>query len=252
MIKRHVPTSACAAGRSIEFVQVVNMLNVDKITSFPMTVLAEFSPSEWIENAWNAAVDGLMTDPTHVVKIESGIWFIQCHSMQAVARLQAPGKIIARLHRIHQIRELPSVRGFIALPPIGVGTPMQMIRSLPIESMPSHIWQAFAWHISVDPGTAKSTSVTGISQGIWQIRCDSQHAWDFLQNPEPTLGMLRWLSQFKALPDALALDLRLGNIVPSHSQTLSSAEQDIMDDPDIPPTIKDPDLRRILAKLRPR
>ena len=244
-----MPTSACVGGRSIEFVLVVNMLNVDKMISLPKAMLAELSPSEWLENAWHAAVEGLIRDKTKVIKTERGIWHIQCHSMLAVAQLQAPGQIIARLHSLHLVRELPELRGFMARPPIGVGTPMQMLRSLPVEQMPEHVWQKFAWQLAVDPETAQTSSITGIFQGIWQIRCDSQHAWAFLQNPEPTLGMLRWLSQFKALPEAVALDLRLGNIVLTQPQT--SEAEEIMDDSDIPASISDPNMRRMLARLRP-
>jgi hypothetical protein len=61
--------------------------------------------------------------------------------------------------------------------------------------------------------------------------------------------MLRWLSQFKALPEAVALDLRLGNIVLSQPQAAEAEE--IMDDSDIPASITDPNMRRMLARLRP-
>ena len=249
-LKRRLPTTASAAGRSIEFVPVVNMLNVDKIISLPKEMLAHLSPHEWLESAWNAAVENIIRDKTKIVKIERGIWRIQCYSMQAVAQLQAPGKIISRLHQLHTIRELPELRGFMALPPIGVGTPMQMLKSLPIENMPANLWTKFAWRLAVDPETAQSSSVIGISKGTWQIRCDSQHAWDFLQIPEPTLGMLRWLSHFKPLPEAKALALRLGQI--SLPQATPQKEQDVTDDPDIPMSITDPNLRCMLARLRPK
>lgn len=204
----------------------------------------------WVSMAWNIAVEGIVRGKSRVSSTQHGVWRIWVDSMETIASMIPHGEIIRRLHDLSAFRALPPIEFLAPMPPIEMGRPMAMLRSIAWEKMPDHLWLDCAWHICVDKVTARDTEISSTIQGVWTVRCRSKAAWDMIRQPEPILGMLRWISKMRPLPPVTRLSPVL---VMTSSDGIQSEPQDLPDDDDaIPASISDPTIRRVLARLKPR
>ncbi len=235
---------------SIDFLGFVNMPDEERWSFLRPEVAWALSEAQWLEMGWSLAASGQVRGQTRVVSTAGGVWRIACDSMDSVASLIPCGNIIKKLHKLHEIRPLPEIRELSPVPPNAFGRPMAMLRSIPWKNMPEPLWHKFAWRMAVDAETAETTEVFAIQNGTWHIRCHSQHAWEFLQFPQAVLGMLSWFSRMRPLPEARSIAPVMGTISANPEKIAVSMQP--QDDPDIPQTISDPRMRRILAHLRPR
>ena len=225
------------------------MTQIEQIEKIPHDALMQMSPEAWRTAAWDAAVEGIVTGVSRVVRTVRGYWHINCDSLKTMQSLQGRGEIVARLHQMHEIRILPPLRAIITIPPDDFVSPFSLVHRKNILNMPPEIWHAYAFKLSVDSETAETISIIGISNGIWQVRCDSVHAYQFLQTPQTVIGMIYWLSRrFRPLPPMSQISLMLGKIQMSQPATECGIQPD---DADIPVSVTDPELRRILARLKP-
>ncbi|MBR4986764.1 MAG: hypothetical protein IKY83_13615 [Proteobacteria bacterium] len=188
------------------------MLDADKISHLTPDVVWQLSETEWRDCAWRTSVIGILSGKTLILKITNGKWFVACSETTDVALLQMPWEIIKRIRQLAQIRPLPEIISVCAIPPMRFGTPMSMLSCIPYRDMPEPLWIELAWRLSVDHETAQSTKLLSTSGGVYQVRCNSAHAWDALKHPELTLCMLAWFSSLRKLPDAHKIVCLLGDI----------------------------------------
>lgn len=188
------------------------MLDEGIFTWLTHDVIYSMTAKEWLVAAFHLACDGIVAGKAEVDSTNNGIWRISCESMQTVASLADLREVKTRLLQLDQKRRLPPIKKLVLVPPTGVGTPVAMIRAIPFEQMPEELWHKFAWKMSVDPETANASELIGIKNGIWQVRCHSDHAWQFLQNEEHIMNMLAWISQFRKLPEISHIQVFLGEI----------------------------------------
>ena len=227
------------------------MPDEDKWTFLSRDAAWSLSGTQWLDMAWTLATREQVRGQTRVVSTQNGAWRISCDSMDTIASLLPYGRILAKLHALHDIRPLPPVRELSPMPPLDFGKPLTMLRNIPWKEMPEELWRRYAWRMAVDAETAETTEIATIQNGNWHIRCRSQHAWNFLQFPQPVLGMLAWFSKMRPLPAAKAITPILAEL-PTENRAESAQIPFVDDDPDIPASIASPELRRILANLRPK
>ena len=78
--------------------------------------------------------------------------------------------------------------------------------------MPEKYWHELVWGLSVDDTTARTSSIASIENGIWRIRCDSQHAWQALQKPDAVFEKIAFLAQVRPVQPLKRLELLMGKI----------------------------------------
>ena len=184
---------------------------IEELEKMPQAMIMCMSPEAWLRTAWDAAVEGI--DGSSVVKTDNGFWFIQCETLETLQSLQVCGQIVARIHHIGERRKLPQLRAIVLLPPNRFCSPFSLLKEHVIQQMPEHQWLKYAYRLSVDPITAKTSMVSAIDNGVWHIRCASDHAYQVLQAPQAMMGMIHWLSQkYRPLPALCRLKLSLGQI----------------------------------------
>ena len=174
--------------------------------------LACLGGAEWVAMAWSLAVDGIARGKTRVADTKDGIWRIACDSMKTIASLIPHGRIVARLHALHERRRLPELRGIAPIPPTEFGQPVAMLRGIAWRQMPEAMWRRFAWQMSVDARTAERTELAGTDHGVWRVVCHSRHAWEFLRDPTPVLGMLAWIDRMRPLGVPQRLVVTMGDV----------------------------------------
>ena len=153
------------------------MVNEERAIAWSM------SNAEWLKSAWNRACEGITQTQTRVLSIDNGIWKIACESLSDAAHLLNHPTVIARIGQLGIIRPLPMIRSIRPVLPKTMTSPSIMFGQISIRQMPEKYWHELVWGLSVDEITAKTTSIVAIQDGVWRIRCDSQHAWQALQNP---------------------------------------------------------------------
>lgn len=200
---------------SIVFFGFVNMLDADKFSHLSPETVWQLSDDEWQKSAWHLSISGILSGKTQILKCREGKWFVACADMRDVLALQAPWEIIKRLHQLSELRKLPELQMICAIPPMRFGSLMSMLKCIPYKQMPENIWIELAWKLSVDQTTAQTTKLVSTSDGIYQVRCDSTHAWNELSTPDYTLAMLAWLSSLRKLPEARKIVRLLGDIKPT-------------------------------------
>lgn len=188
------------------------MLDEGIFTWLTRDVIFSMTSEEWLTAAFHLACDGIVNGKAKVTSTNHGVWQIECQSMQTVASLADLNEVKSRLHQLSQKRKLPEFKKLILIPPMGVGTPVAMMKSIPYQKMPEHLWQKLAWNMAVDPETAKTSELIGIKNGVWMVRCYSEHAWQFLQNNTHVVNMLVWLNKFRKLPEIKNIQVFLGEI----------------------------------------
>ena len=194
------------------------MLDANKISHLTQETVWELSDREWLIAAWHLAVDGIVSGKTEIVRIREGVWFVQCDSMMQIGELFQNKEIVARVHQLSSIRRLPRLICFEPIAPNGFGSPMNMLKCVPLRQMPEDLWRKLAWRQAVDTETADSTVLLRCDEGIWQVRCHSRHACEFLQHPEKTLAILAWMGRLRPLPEAKKINIVLGNMSEQVSQ----------------------------------
>lgn len=194
------------------------MLDADKISYLTPENVWQLSAEEWQTCAWHLSISGILNGETQILRSNGGRWAVACAEMRDVAVLQTPWEIIKRIHQLSEIRPLPELRSICVIPPMRFGTPMNMLKSVPYKQMPENLWIELAWRISVDETTAKTTKLISANNGVYQVRCNSMHAWEALKSPEITLNLLAWLSGLRKLPEAHKIVCLLGDI-PSEDHT---------------------------------
>lgn len=189
------------------------MSAIELIEKLPVDVIKSMSPDDWIKSAWDAAVEGIVCGSATILGTENGIWRVRCESIETLRSLQGRVEIISRLHRIHDLRKLPPLRGISLIPPDDFCSPFALIKRNVIMQMPEHQWIKYAYQLSVDAETARTSSVIDIDHGIYHIRCDSSHAYQALKFPQTLIGMISWLSRkYRPLPEIRQVSLSLGQI----------------------------------------
>ena len=184
---------------------------IEELEKMPRDMVMCMPPEAWLHAAWDAAVEGI--EGSSVVKTDNGFWFIQCETLETLQSLQACGQIIARIHHIDEIRMLPQLRWIVLLPPNRFCSPFSLLKEHVVRQMPEHQWIKYAYQLSVDPITGQTSSVSAIDNGVWHIRCTSEHAYRTLQSPQTMMGMIHWLAQkYRPLPALHQLKLSLGQI----------------------------------------
>ncbi|MBQ9396805.1 MAG: hypothetical protein IJU23_14990 [Proteobacteria bacterium] len=188
------------------------MLDEGIFTWLTHDVIYAMSSKEWLVAAFHLACDGIVSGKAEVESTNNGIWRISCESMQTVASLVDLHEVKSRLFQLNQKRRLPELKRLVLVPPMGVGSPIAMMNSIPFKQMPEHLWLKFAWKMSVDPETASSSELIGVKDGVWQVRCYSDHAWQFLQNKQHIMKMLVWISRLRKLPEIHNIQVFLGEL----------------------------------------
>ncbi len=224
------------------------MLDAKKIAHLTQDTVYALSSNDWLMSCWHLATDGIVSGTTSVLRTDNGYWRISCDSLKTASLLHNEGEIIHRLHQLHELRPLPPVRKIIPIPPANPGTLMDMLKTVPYQQMPEHLWRSFAWQNSVDPITANSTEIISFCNGILRIKCHSEHAWIVLQEPQPVLKMLKWFGTLRKLPEITGLVPSLGEIQIKPCETECS--QEILDDAAIPEDITDPEMRKLLTRIQ--
>ena len=184
---------------------------MEAIEKMPHSMMMCMSPDAWLRTAWDAAVEGIAG--SSVVKTDNGFWFIQCETLETLQALQDCGRIVAQLHQMDEYRKLPQLRGIVLLPPTHFSSPFSLLKNHVIQQMPEHQWLKYAYQLSVDSVTAQTSSVLAVDNGVWHVRCTSEHAYRMLQSPQTMMGMIHWLAQkYRPLPALYRLQLSLGHI----------------------------------------
>ena len=168
---------------------------IESLEKLPIDVIKSMSPEDWTKSAWDAAVEGIVCGNATILGTDNGIWRVRCETLETLRSLQGRGEIIARLHHIHELRQLPALRGLSLIPPDDFCSPFALIKRNVILQMPVHQWIKYAYQLCVDDETARTSSVVAIDNGIYHIRCDSKHAYQALQYPQTLIGMMCWLSR---------------------------------------------------------
>ena len=182
------------------------MVNVENEVAWSM------SNSEWLKSAWNLACKDITESPTRILSCENGVWKVSCDTLSDAARLLNHPKVMANIGQLGMVRPLPMIRSIRPILPKTMTSPSTMICQIPIYQMPEKYWHELVWKLSVDEITASTTAIAAIENGVWRIRCDSRHAWDFLQNPEPIFEKIAFLGQVRPLRELKRIELLLGNI----------------------------------------
>ncbi|MBO4349603.1 MAG: hypothetical protein J6A01_01480 [Proteobacteria bacterium] len=170
------------------------------------------SHDEWLKSAWNEACAGITNAPTRVISCENGVWKVACDTLADAAHLLNHPKVIARIGQLGMVRPLPMIRSIRPVLPKTMTSPGFMFTQIPIREMPDKYWHELVWRMSVDETTAETTTIVAIQNGVWRIRCDSQHAWKELQNPAPIMKKVAFLAQVRPVQDLKRLELLLGNM----------------------------------------
>ncbi len=241
---------------SIVFLRFVNMLDDAGCTVLSKDMIFALSERDWLVVAWNCAVEKIVSGRTKVLSTNRGIWRIQCDTMETVSELSCCRQVLLRLHQLNDIRQLPPIRAIAPVPPLDMSSPIAMLRAMPYREMPEALWRQYAWNISVDAVTSETTSICSIKNGVWTIKCRSQHAAEFLRNDERVRGMIWWLNRIRALPEMNRIVVLMADM--AHEQTVTDGnkchsldETEVCEgEPELPDGIRDRELRRMLMRLK--
>lgn len=182
------------------------MVNVENEVAWSM------SKSEWQKSAWNLACSGITQSPTRVLSSENGVWKVACDTLSDASHLFNHPEVISHIRQLCMVRPLPMICSIRPILPKTITSPSTMFSQIPIHQMPERYWHELVWKLSVDEVTASTTSVAAIENGVWRIRCDSQHAWDFLKNPAPIFEKISFLAQVRPLRELKRLELLMGKL----------------------------------------
>ena len=194
------------------------------IEELPESVISAMSDRQWQIAAWNAAVDGIATQKTRIISIRHGRWVVACTSPKDIATLTKNNDVLYNLRKIDSLRKLPYIRIICpvpdavtsaqarshrdlndvfqssghttAHPQIPVAT-IDMLRRLPIKSMPIHLWHELAWKLAAGPEIASTSQVRTVINGTWVIACDDAETQRAIESSLSIAPMLRWLARYR-------------------------------------------------------
>lgn len=194
------------------------------LEELPESVIFAMSETQWLVAAWNAAVEGVAKGKTRVVSSRRGRWVVACTNAHDIAILTKNNDVLYKLRRIDSLRKLPYVRVVCPVPdavtssqarahgdlndvfqssgrstahPNIPAVTLDVLRRLPLKSMPLNLWQALAWKIAVGPEFSHRTQVRAVVEGSWIIVCDSAKTQSEIESTEAIALALRWLSRYR-------------------------------------------------------
>lgn len=199
------------------------MLNEMSPLELPEDVIYAMARREWRQVCWNAAVNGILQNPSRVVSTKNGVWYVACASTADMAMLAKNQEIKARLTQYHARRPLDLLSRIQPVPehatssqarmhaglrqvyrqtPLNSPDPLTastLLRQVRIDAMPAEMWHKLALRMAVGPEYASRVALLRVDHGIWSVQCGDAQTARFVSQTPSVLATLQWLSRYRKI-----------------------------------------------------